>query len=900
MSMRQLGLVMAAVAVVLAAGAARADDVPPLPFSGFEAVPLDPKTPAPAAVLGYAPGAEITPVAETYRYLEALAAARPERVRLIRYGTSLEGRPLMAVAISSADNLRGFDAWRAELAAAADPRRDGWKDKAARWPESLAIPVFLMGAVHGDEISSTDALLAAAYYFAAGEDARARRIRQQAVVFVVPVQNPDGRARFVQHWRESRGAWPLDDRFAAEHDQPWPRGRFNHDLFDLNRDWLRATQPEIRGLIRIMREIRPLVSVDFHEMGGDETYFFSPEVEPFNPHLTPEQRADLEIFGRANAAAFDARGLPYFIRDVYDAFYPGYGASWPSYSGGIAMTYEQASPRGLVFRRRDGTTLTYHEAVMQHFLTAVSTADAAVAHRSTLWRHYLDYRLSALSAGRMDRLAAYVLPADGDRDAADRLARLLAFHGIEVERLTRQTDYCGRRLAAGAYVVTLEQPEARRVRVLLDRRIPMDPDFLARQQARRVKGLPDEIYDVTAWSLPLMMNVETLACSEPWHGGGERLSAEGEEAPARQAVRIAGDVRAVVVPWGSLSAVRLLAEALKAGLVVRAADEAFTAAGRRFPAGSLILPLAPGEEAARGRLAAALSDTGAPHVALSATWVDEGPSFGSRKSLSVPAPRVVLAWDRPTQPTSAGGLRHIIERRFRWPVIPVRGARLADLDLARYDVLLLPDGRYGGTLDEAFAARLKAWVENGGVVVGFAGALDWLAAENVGLLPSRNDLARPEGEGQKPEKGERPDGDAAIADEDAYRARIGMAEPRPPLAAGALMTAVVDGDHWLAAGLKPTVHPLAMLNRIWRPLAVDEGRNVIRYAPADRQPASGVLWPDGARLAAFHPYAMIARKGAGFVIAITEDQPARAYQDGLDLLIANAIFRAPQHSGRLR
>ena len=61
-----------------------------------------------------------------------------------------------------------------------------------------------------------------------------------------------------------------------------------------------------------------------------------------------------------------------------------------------------------------------------------------------------------------------------------------------------------------------------------------------------------------------------------------------------------------------------------------------------------------------------------------------------------------------------------------------------------------------------------------------------------------------------------------------------------------------------------------------------------------------MLWPDGARLAAFHPYAMLARKGAGFVIAITEDQPARAYQDGLDLLIANAIFRAPQHSGRLR
>ncbi|RMF69516.1 MAG: peptidase, partial [Alphaproteobacteria bacterium] len=479
----------------------------PLPFAGFESGPFDPKVPTPEAVLGYPPGGEITTVADTMRYLEALAAARPERSRLLRYGTSREGRPLMAIVISSAENMSRYEAWKGELAAAADPRRGDWARHAARWPQTLAIPVWLMGSVHGDEISSTDALLAAAYYLLAGEDARARRIRDQAVVFIVPIQNPDGRARFLQSYRAARGPWPIAERFAAEHDQPWPEGRFNHDLFDLNRDWLRATQPEIRGLIRLMRTIKPLVTVDFHEMGGDETYFFSPEVAPFNPHLTPEQKADLEIFGRANARAFDARGLPYFVRDIYDAFYPGYGASWPSYSGGIAMTYEQASPAGLRFRRRDGSLLTYSQAVMQHFLTAVTTSEAAVTNREQLWRHYLDYRRSALTVGRKMHLAAYVLPAVDDREAAGRLARLLAFHGIEVRQVTEPVSYCGGRLAAGAYVIPLDQPEARRVRVLLDRDIPMDPDFLARQRERRAKGLKDEIYDVTAWSLPLMMNV---------------------------------------------------------------------------------------------------------------------------------------------------------------------------------------------------------------------------------------------------------------------------------------------------------------------------------------------------------------------------------------------------------
>jgi len=882
----------------------------PLPFSGFEAVSFDPKVPTPEAVLGYRPGAEITTVADTGRYLEALAAARPERARLLRYGTSREGRPLMAIVISSAANMRRYEAWTEELAAAADPRQQDWAKQAVRWPRTLAIPIWLMGSVHGDEISSTDALLAAAYYLLAGEDDRARRIREQAVVFIVPIQNPDGRARFLQSYRAARGPWPIAERFAAEHDQPWPEGRFNHDLFDLNRDWLRATQPEIRGLIRLMRTIKPLVTVDFHEMGGDETYFFSPEVAPFNPHLTAEQKADLEIFGRANARAFDAYGLPYFVRDVYDAFYPGYGASWPSYSGGIAMTYEQASPAGLRFRRRDGSVLTYHQAVMQHFLTAVTTSEAAVANRERLWRHYLDYRRSALDVGRKARIAAYVLPAVDDREAATRLARLLAFHGIEVRRLTAAVSACGSRFAAGAYVVPLDQPEARRVRVLLDRDIPMDPTFLARQRARRAKGLKDEIYDVTAWSLPLMMNVAVRACASPVKGKSVRILPEEDSRPSAKprSVALGDEVVAVSVAWDGLNAVRLLAAALRAGLVVRASDEAFSIGGKRFPAGSLVLPLSPGDQAARERLAGLLASLDVRFATLSSSWVESGPSFGSRKTQVMPAPRVWLAWDEPTRPTSTGGLRMILERRFGWPVVPVRVKRLRDVDLSRADVLLLPDGRYGRALDADFAERLKAWVRSGGVVVGFAGALDWLADEDVGLLPSRDELdevkasgaqAQANGEDEKTVSTGREDS-PAIVDEAAYRARIGLDKPRPPLAAGALLTAVVAQDHWLALGLKPVVYPLATLKRLWRPLTVKEGWNVIRYAPADRQPASGVIWPHAAELAAFHPYAMLAPLGGGFVIAVSEDQPARAYQDGLDMLIANAVFRAPQHSRRLR
>src|SRR5260370_22129439 len=97
------------------------------------------------------------------------------------------------------------------------------------------------------------------------------------------------------------------------------------------------TQPETRGRIKYFQEWYPLVAVDLHEMGSDSTYYFAPAADPYNPHLTQEQREGLAIFGKNNARWFDRYGFDYFTREVYDAFYPGYGDSWPAFSGGLGL-----------------------------------------------------------------------------------------------------------------------------------------------------------------------------------------------------------------------------------------------------------------------------------------------------------------------------------------------------------------------------------------------------------------------------------------------------------------------------------------------------------------------------------------------------------------------------------
>ena len=87
-------------------------------------------------------------------------------------------------------------------------------------------------------------------------------------------------------------------------------------------------------------------------MGGNSTYYFAPPADPLNPYITQEpDRVAATCSAATTAARFDERGFAYFIREVYDSFYPGYGESWPIFHGAIGMTYEQASARGLSFAR---------------------------------------------------------------------------------------------------------------------------------------------------------------------------------------------------------------------------------------------------------------------------------------------------------------------------------------------------------------------------------------------------------------------------------------------------------------------------------------------------------------------------------------------------------------------
>src|SRR6202035_4496291 len=361
-----------------------AGELPELP-------PVDPAVPTSESALGYPLGTRFTHWDRIVAYLQSLAAAS-NRVKMWEYGQTYEGRPLKLVAFASSENLARLDAIREERLRLADPAALSHEER-ERLVAHLPVVVWLAYGVHGNEASSSEAAMAVAYLLAAGQGDIPGLLKNM-IVLVDPLSNPDGRERYVHSFEERRGADPNPRATAAEHWEPWPGGRQNHYLIDLNRDWAWASQEESRSRLAAYRAWEPQVYVDFHEMASESSYFFLHAAEPINPRIDHRILPWLETFGRANAAAFDHQGWVYYKAESYDLFYPGYGDSYPSLRGAVGMTYEMAGGGrgGLALTLPDGTLLTLADRVAHHLTTSLAPLRTAAANGRRLLADFTAHR----------------------------------------------------------------------------------------------------------------------------------------------------------------------------------------------------------------------------------------------------------------------------------------------------------------------------------------------------------------------------------------------------------------------------------------------------------------------------------------------------------------------------
>lgn len=883
-----------AVMTFLQAPAIAETQIPHWPDSDYQA-----HTPTIEEVLGYQAGSRISSPEAISQYFEALATAHPDQVELFEMGHTWEGRPLFYAAISTAENMARLDDIEAGMRQLADPRQTN-----AREAESLVneLPgsVWIAASVHGNEISPAEATLVTAYQLLADQNTETQALLDNTIVYLDPLQNPDGRARFVSRYYATIGLEPSADRQSAEHNEPWPNGRTNHYLFDLNRDWIALTQPETKARVAALQQSFPLIFVDSHEMGGDLPYYFTPEAHPYNPHITREQREGLGWIGQHNAHWFDEFGYDYFTREIFDAFYPGYGASWPLYFGSLASTYEVGSARGHRFRNHEGDEFTYGDTVQQNFVAFMATIETASDRREDLLSRFYDYRQAGIDEGSQGEIRSYLFPADELAASNQKLAALLQEQGIEVERATDSFSACGSDYQAGSYIVRAAQPAWHLIRTLLDEEVPMAEDFLAEQERRRAHNLSDQIYDVTAWSLPLMFNVEMDACNQEPEVATRTADPERilpgtvEHSEARFGF---------VVPWGDKDAGRFLTQALQEGLLVRSTDLPFTLAdGTEYPAGSLLIPRAGNPADLPAQLADIAASSGATVTGTDRSWVTDGPNMGSANVQRMVAPNVAIAWDEPTNVLSAGSTRYILEREFGYPVTALRTAQLAGADLSQYDVLLLPATR-GGSYDQALGSdgqeQLADWVADGGVLVTLGNATRFAIAGDTPLMASTLEDKIQLTEPEPLPSGSRTDG-TVITTPEQQQTFIQDPHASPDWVSGVIVRANVDQHHWLTAGLPEQVHSMFIGSDIYQPVRLNHGRNVMSFAGPEELVASGHLWEENQQQIPYKPLLMVQPHGRGQVISFTQEPNFRAYVEGMHMPLLNAVFRGAAHARPVR
>ena len=840
----------------------------------------DPSIPTLEDVVGHDFREEITPPDQVVRYFEALADAARDRTQLIQYAESWEGRPLVILVIGSRERIAALDDVKAGLTRLAQP--DGLSDADAdALIADLPVVTALMHGVHGNEISSSGAAMAEAYHLLAAQgDPTVDMILNESLVLIDPVENPDGRARFVLQNTMARARWPNEATYSAEHDEPWPGGRVNHYLFDLNRDLFIQSQPETQGKVDVFLDFWPHIVVDLHEMGGNSTYFFPPTAPPANPWYGERQIALMDVFGRANARIFDQRGFAYFNRDVYDLFYPGYVDMWPMGHGALGMTYEQASARGQVVRRSDGDLLTYGDGVLHHFTAAITSAETSARNRERILTDYLAFRREGIDLGRAGP-AEYVLHSAHDPGMARRLAFMLLENGIEVREADGPVTMEGRQLPQrGTFIVPMDQPAHRFVRNLLDPDVPMDEVFVQRQIDRRARRESDEIYDLTAWSQSLLWDVEVLVADDVTGAAGA-LVAE-TSVLTNTALPEAGV--GYLMPWGTNTA-SAVAEALRNGIRVRAAGAEFTLGGREYAVGTAIVRTAENGADLQLRLGQIASAHGAEVFPIDDSYVEEGASLGSNSVRALHSPRVLLVYDSPGQTNSVGFARYVLEQRYAQPTVAVRASSLGRANLADYDVIVFPSGNYSNAVNSGMVEELRNWMSNGGTMITMAASTAW--AIRAELLSTTAERRGGRAVGDDPPSNETPDQPIDYLDE------ILPEDEGPESVPGAILRTLLDTEHWLASGTDGEIGVLVQGNRVFTPMTLDNGINVGRYAELDDLVLSGIVWDEARPQLANKAFLMYESYGSGQIVAFAEDPNYRAYTEATELLFMNAVLLGP-------
>lgn len=656
-------------------------------------------------------------------YMKALDQSS-DRITMQVTGFTYEGRPQVALIITSPANHQRLEQIRQQHIQLASAGGSVSADIS-----NMPIVVWMGYSIHGNESSGSNAALLSAYHLAAAEGRDIDDLLANSVIILDPSFNPDGLNRFATWANMHKSKSQVSDPNSREFNEVWPGGRFNHYLFDLNRDWLPAQHVESQNRLRLFHDWKPNILTDHHEQGSNATFFFQPGVPSrVNPNTPGKNQQLTAAIGNFHAKYLDSIGSLYFTKEGYDDFYYGKGSTFPDIHGAVGILFEQGSSRGHA-QQTDNGLLTFPFTIRNQFVTSLSTLEAARQLRKEMLAYQRDFYKDVNAEANAFPVKAYVFGDENDRGKTNVFLDMMLRQQVKVYQLKENTSADGKTFRAGsAYVIPTDQPQFKLIKTVFEKTFEYKDSLF---------------YDVTSWTMPLAFG---LPYAEVRTAASGLLGQPLTSLTTSSGQVIGGQANyGYLFRWNELLAPGLLYQLQSRGLQAKVATQQFSmelnGKTERFGYGSIFIPATQAgkspadiytlvQQSARG--------TNVDVYAVNGGMASSGIDLGSGSFAALRQPSVMMFGGTGTTPTDVGEIWHLLDQRFNMPVSLVDVERFGTIEPSKYNVIIMPSGHYRN-FDKLAQEKLKTWIGNGGTLIATEDATRWLAQNGFTRVLFRSD-----------------------------------------------------------------------------------------------------------------------------------------------------------------
>jgi|TARA_B110000967_G_scaffold205109_1_gene248928 hypothetical protein len=801
-------------------------------------VTYDKNIPTPQSVIGHEVGEWHITHDKLVEYMKVLAKSS-NRISIENRGKTYEDRPLLLLTFSSLENHQNLESIRQK-------HIDGTNDDSIDVANN-PIVVYQGYSIHGNEPSGSNAALAVAYYLAAAQGSEIDDLLKNTVILFDPSLNPDGLQRFAYWANTNRSKNINPDPNDREYSEIWPRGRTNHYQFDMNRDWLPVQLPESTARIASFHKWLPNILTDHHEMGSNSSFFFQPGIPSRTNPLTPQMNQDLtKEIGTYHAKALDKIGSLYYSEESYDDFYYGKGSTFPDINGSIGVLFEQGSSRGHAQETINGI-LTFPFTIRNQFTAALSTLEAARKMRVKILQYQQDFYKESRKTGSNK---AIVFGDEKDGAKSFHLAEVLKKQHIKIHEVKADFTENGKTFKKGySYVVPMNQKNQRLVKAMFDVR----------------KTFKDSLfYDVSAWTFNHAFGVDYAENVSLAKAGNEITDLKMNVGN----VSFRSDY-GYLMPWNEYYTPKALNAILQKGLRAKVSMKNFKNGGVSYDYGTVFIPLQ-NQKLNETELYQFLTTTATEsHVVINGvnTGLNDGIDLGSNNFRNITKPKVAMLVGDGIAGNDSGEIWHLLDQRFDMAITRLDMRNFSRVDLAKYTHIVIPSSR----LEKVAIAKLKTWVQNGGIIIGYKNTAKWLASNKMISLDfdkSKTDTVK----------------DVSFENR--------SLQSGAQVIGGAIFEAKLDRSHPINFGYKNDKVALFRNSTMFIKADKRSYNNPIQYTSEPL--LSGYISKENAKVIKNTVPFKAQRLGSGKVIVFTDNTNFRAFWFGTNKLLMNAIFFGDQ------